>query len=377
MKTDPYNRRHDIDWLRTLAMATIFLFHCARFFDEEGWHVKNDEISFTMTVFVGVVAQWIMPLFFVLSAWSAKAALGRRSNGAYLGERFRRLVVPLVFGIFVIVPPQVYIEGVTGGRFTGSFFAFLPHYFDGFYGFGGNFAWMGLHLWYLEMLFLFSLITLPLFRRLGRARTPGRPSRLAAVTGRPGLVFTLAIPVAVVEALVNRQPDGFGIRDFGGWSPFTYLVFFVVGYLISTDPGARPCLERHRKVALAAGVLATLGGYLWITSGGSSYTPAFSVLRAFNAWSWLVAILGFGSRHLTFSNRFLKHAGEAVLPFYVLHQTVIVLVGYRLIPLDAGIPVTFLILSTTSFMTIVALYELIVRRIPFLRFLFGMKPAVR
>ena len=159
-------RRYDIDWLRVLAMLTIFLFHCARFFNYEDWHVKNNQLDFGMSVFVEIVSQWIMPLFFILSAISVYYALDHRNNRLFINERFKRLVIPLVFGIFVLVPPQVYIERVSHSQFAGSFVQFFPHYFDGLYGFGGNFAWMGLHLWYLEILFIFSLLTLPIFRYL-------------------------------------------------------------------------------------------------------------------------------------------------------------------------------------------------------------------
>jgi hypothetical protein len=74
-----------------------------------------------------------------------------------------RLLVPLVVGTFTHIAFQVYLERLHKGEFSGSFFDFYPHYFDGMYGFGGNFAWMGLHLWYLEALFLFSLLCLPVF----------------------------------------------------------------------------------------------------------------------------------------------------------------------------------------------------------------------
>jgi fucose 4-O-acetylase-like acetyltransferase len=155
-------RRWDIDWLRVLATLAVFLFHCARFFDNEGWHVKNNQLDFGMSIFVAIVSQWLMPLYFILSGASAYYALKTRRSGVYVWERFTRLLVPLIFGILVLIPPQVYIESVSGQSetappFAGSFIEFYPHYFDGFYAFGGYFAWMGLHLWYLEVLFIFSL----------------------------------------------------------------------------------------------------------------------------------------------------------------------------------------------------------------------------
>ena len=82
-------RRYDIDWLRVLAMFSVFLFHCARYFDHEGWHVKNPQLSLGFSVFVGILVQWIMPIFFVLSGMSSRFALDFRSAGQFLGERFK------------------------------------------------------------------------------------------------------------------------------------------------------------------------------------------------------------------------------------------------------------------------------------------------
>jgi len=286
--------------------------------------------------------------------------------------------VPLVVGALTHVSLQVYIERVTMGEFSGSFFAFYPHYFDGFYIFGGNFAWMGLHLWYLEMLFLFSLLTLPLF--LWTRKESGE-RLFAGITGflrKPGAIFLLAVPLGVVELLGNLAPDSIGVRAWGGWALFSHLVFFVSGYLLASDPGLRQTIERHRVAALAMGALAmTLGFYLLEYGGYSSRGDFFSFLRAFNSWCWLIAILGFGSIYLNFNNRVLKYAGEAVLPFYILHQSVIIVIGYFIIGWTAPVALQYLFLTTASFVAIMALYELFVRRINVMRFLFGLKPGKR
>ena len=373
MTTMTKDRRYDIDWLRALAMLTVFLFHCARFFNEEDWHVKNNQLDLGMSVFVGVVSQWIMPLFFLLSAISAYFALSHRTAGQYVSERFKRLVIPLIFGTLALIPPQVYIERVSHKQFSGSLIEFFPHYFEGFYGFGGNFAWMGLHLWYLEILFIFSLLTLPLFRYLRKETVQRFISRTANMFKHPGAIYLLAIPVAIMEWIVNLQPQGIGRRDFGGWSLLTYLVFFVLGYLVTCDLQFRLSIERQRASALVMGVITTIVGFFWLESGYSSRALFFGVLRAFNSWFWLVAILGFGSRYLIFNNGLLKYANAAVLPFYILHQTIIVIVGFFIASWDASVMVKYLIISVVSFTIIVALYEVLVRRVKVLRFLFGMK----
>ena len=95
--------------------------------------------------------------------------------------------------------------------------------------------------------------------------------------------------------------------------------------------------------------------------------------RSFNSWFWLVAILGFGSRYINFNNEILKYTREAVLPFYILHQTAIVTIGFYMADLKMGVMVKYLMLSTLSFVVIIAVYDLLISRFNALRFLFGLK----
>ena len=371
-----HERRHDIDWLRVLAMLAVFLFHCARFFDYEDWHVKNLQTSIGFTVFVGILVQWIMPIFFILSGQSTWFALRFRSAGQYIGERFKRLFIPLVFGIFILIPPQVYIELVSHGRFEGSFFRFYPHYFDGFYGFGGNFAWMGLHLWFLLVLFLFSLVTLPLLLFL---RGEGRSQfiqKMARLFENPGAILLWILPLAVME--FSFHPEGLGLRDMGGWNIFVYLVYFLYGFLLASDERYRRTVEKHRVILLALALLTTIIGFYIKRSGvdpsfGSLGYLGISVFKTFNSWVWVLSLLGIGSRYLTFRNRFLEYASMAVLPFYILHQSIIVVTGFFIINWSTPVFAKYLFLSMTSFAIIILIYEYVVRRLGFMRFLFGLK----
>lgn len=363
LATEQLTRSDETDWLKVLGMLIVFCFHCARFFDFDGWHVKNTQLSSGMTLFVQILVMWMMPLFFVLSGIASFYAL-RRGSGAYLGGRVKRLLLPFLFGTFVLIPPQVWIERVSHGDFDGSLLAFWPHYFDGWYAFGGNFAWMGLHLWYLEMLFLWSLLTLPIFLLIRKLTL----SRFAEFFKKPAAIFLLAVPLVVMESLVNLQRDGVGIREFGGWSPFTYLVFFIIGYLLTTDDAFLNAAEAHRFPALLAVLVFLVIGF----GGRDSFQE--SIYRGLHSWCWLVAILGFGRHYLNRKNAFLLYANEAMLPFYILHQTVIVIIAFSMIDWQVGITVKYLRLWITSFVVILGLYEGIIKRFSVTRFLFGLKP---
>ena len=188
------SRRFDLDWLRVGAILAVFVFHSSRFFDTMDWHVKNLTTYFGVQVWVTFLGNWLMPLIFFISEASLFYATGSRGAATFVVDKVRRLLVPLVVGIFTHVILQVYLERVSHHQFVGSFFEFIPRYFDGWYTSGGNFAWMGFHLWCLEVLFVFSLLFYPLFRALLTA--PGR--RLLDLLGRflalPGAIYLWPCP---------------------------------------------------------------------------------------------------------------------------------------------------------------------------------------
>ena len=162
------DRQYYIDWLRAGAMFLLVFFHSGRLFNEDPWHLKNAIESEGIHIFIRVLDVWQMPVFFLLAGTAAWFSLGRRSAWQFTRERLSRILVPLIFGMLIIVPPQVYLERIFDGDFVGSFFAWYPHTFEGTYSnesaASRNLSWH--HLWFLAYLFVFSLLLLPLFRYL-------------------------------------------------------------------------------------------------------------------------------------------------------------------------------------------------------------------
>ncbi|MEW5956747.1 MAG: acyltransferase [Chloroflexota bacterium] len=369
-------RRYDLDWLRVLVILVVFVFHSGRFFDEGGWHVKNPVHYAGVQIWTEFLASWMMPLIFVISGASLFYALDKGSAGKFIKDKVLRLLVPLIVGVFTHISLQVYLERLTQRQFSGSYFEFLPHYFEGLYAFGGNFAWMGLHLWYLMVLFLFSLIFLPLFYLLKGAGR-GVLNGLAGFLARPGLVYLLALPVSLALALLDPagQP---GSREWGGWMLVPYIPFFLSGFVIVAGDRLQASIRRLRWVSLLLGV-ALLAALVYLRSGSDPHfgTPRYTLvfgLFGLHSWCWILAILGFGMKHLTFSTPFLKYAGEAVLPFYILHQTVLLGLGYLVVQWAIPDLLKFGVIAVSSLALIMVLYEFLVRRNNVMRFLFGMKP---
>ena len=377
MDAKTVQRRYDLDWLRVLAILAIFLFHCTRLFDTDDWNIKNPVTYFPVTLWKEFAISWGMPLILIISGASVFFALEKVGVGKYLKGICARLLLPLVVGIFTHVAYQVYLENLQKGTFSGSFWQFYPHYFDGMYGFGGNFAWMGLHLWYLELLFILSMLLLPFFIWFKRTVIGQRVLiSLGNFLAKSGAVFLLALPAILL--IINLDPDTWGNQDMGGWSVFIYPFFFVSGFVIISSQRLQDRIRQMRRLSLGLGLIFSPAHlFLEFQSRYPIFYPLAHVLAdpllCLAAWSWLLAVLGFGMQHLNFNTPFLKYANEAALPFYILHQTVIVSLGYFVVGWAIPDLLKFVIILLVSFLVTMGLYEFGVRRFNAMRFLFGMK----
>lgn len=369
-------RLHYIDWLRILAVLLLIPFHTARIFDIwEPFYAKSEQVSEALShIFIGAVNSWHMPLFFLLAGASTWFALRFRSGGDYVKERFKRLIIPLTFGVLVIVAPQTYFGARTYGYFNGSFLQYYPKFFQigasgDLTGYMGGFT-PG-HLWFILFLFVFSSVAFPLFVYLRGEAGKRLIAKLAAFFMRPGMIFLLAVPLVLAAVL----------PDVGGKNPFYYLTLFIYGYVLVADARFGETLERYRVLALILG-LSTLATLIVLMESGIPIPEWLGVVLdlfyvSFMAWFFLIAILGFGQRYLNFTNWALKYASEAAYPFYILHQTVIVIIGFYAVQWNVGVLTKFLIIVIAAMVTTTLVYDLLVKRTNVTRFLFGMKPRAK
>lgn len=378
--TDVSTRRHELDWLRILAILVVFLYHSSRFFNLGDWHVKNMNTYVWVEVWNIFATRWMMPLFFIISGASLFYAIGKSGGWPkFYADKFLRLMIPVLAASVTHSTLQVYLERLTHGQFSGSFFSFLPEYFNGIYlaiGIPGNFAFHGMHLWYLFFLFLYSLICYRLFVWL---KGHGREvlNRITTLLAIPGIMYLgFSIPLLIIKALIPQAVLNAGS---GGWGFLYYIWFLISGFLIVSNDRLQSHIKNQRWISLLLGlVLSTVYLYQLFSPSRVVFPDGISewinaLLSFFGAWSWLFAILGFGMRFLSFDRPWLKYANEGVLPFFILHQTVLLGIGYFVMAWDIQDALKWASVFTISFIVILALYTLLVRKIDFLRFLFGMK----
>jgi peptidoglycan/LPS O-acetylase OafA/YrhL len=383
VQTDSASRKsvrlHYLDWLRVLAILGVFLFHAVHPFDFFDWHIKNAELSMTVTVVLGLLFPWGMPFFFLIAGTGSWFALGRRTAGQYAIERTKRLLIPYIVGCILLWPIMLYFEwrylAVTG-EWYGSFSQFVLLHRAGFSPMW--FGEVGFHLWFLGFLFCFSLLGLPVFLWLKREEGQAFLSRLAGVCSRRGGILLFILPLLVVR--LGLQPFFPQEHD---WADFFYLMtMFVLGFVLYAHEGFRRAIRRDWPILLMTAIVSSgAWAYLALSSESLDLEAAPRTLQDFvlwtavsvNSWSWTTFMLFIGMRYLDFSNRWLKYGQEAVLPFFLLHQPVIMAIAFYVVQWDAGIPVKLATVVLGSFTVTLAIYELLIRRIGPLRTLFGMK----
>lgn len=357
---------HYLDWLRVIAILILLFYHVGMMFVSWGWHIQNGDSSHTLEMIMGVLHRLRMPLLFVISGAGTAFALRRRSAGGYAWERAKKLFLPLVFGMFVIVPPQIYWERLFRHQFEGSYVAFYPSVLDFVAYPAGSFSWH--HLWFIAYLFIYSLILLPLFLVLRRVRLSGLEKAMASP-----MLFLLALPLGFVEwKLRPLFPETHNLTH--DWYLFClYLLMFFYGFLMVIAPASLAYAERTRRGSLAV-VVGLYTVYIffreWIVPGLDSF------LANLFTWCGILAMLGYGRKYLVAENALLSWAREVSYPFYIVHQTVIVGVGFWVLPHHWNLWLKFSVSAAAALGIAIVLVE-IVRRIDWLRPCFGMKTRPR
>ena len=365
-------RRNDIDWLRIGATYLLFVFHIAKIFDVEPfYHIKNTVLSHGLDYFTIFIHQWHMRLFFLLAGWSVFASLATRGKQTFLSERTRRILVPFAAGVLLFGPFLRYAEVLTGTFITpggvaspdtcagASFFEVLPHFFT-----LEAFSWA--HLWFLIYLYVFTRLYLPLFQRLIERKDEPREWSAA-------WVYAPILPLALIQVTMRgRWP---GIQNlYDDWANFLfYSLFFIAGFLFACYPALERVAHREWKRAGLLGLAACLAMALpWQAVLGHPEV-AIRALSGAAAWGCVLGLLGFAKQYLTADGAALPYLRESSLPVYILHSPAIVLVGYWVIQLDAGIPEKFALTLAGSVGLAMAVYHFAVRRFDPLRVLFGMR----
>jgi glucan biosynthesis protein C len=362
--TTPSTRYEFLDWLRVIAIFVLLFFHTGMLFVGWGWHIQNSETIPVLQWPMDLAHRLRMPLLFVIAGAGMWFALQRRSGAAVVRERTLRLLLPAIIGMFLIVPPQVFIERIAHGQWSGGYLDFMTQRVFQFRPYpAGDFSWH--HLWFIIYLYVYVLLLMPLLLWWRRARP--------AI--RPGIwIYILALPLGLNEALLKPQfPESHNLVS--DWYTFDhYLLLTMYGFALASTPGAWDWLAARRRASLAFGLTVLVGLLVCFATGVVDHdSVADAVFANLFTWFTLLAFLGYGRQHLSFGNRLLSWARDAGYPVYILHQTVIIVIAYAVIQQPWRPWTKYWIVLGATLVACVILYEFLLRRFAVLRIAFGIK----
>jgi hypothetical protein len=375
-------RRYDLDWVRSGAFMLLIFYHVGMYYVSWDWHVKSPYASHAIEPLMLLSSPWRLLLLFLVSGVATAYLLERRGNGGFLGQRSIRLLVPLLFGMAVIVPPQAYLEVVEKLAYGGTYFDFLKLYFTAYHGFCRGSGCLILptwnHLWFVAYLWVYTVVLY-----IGVRAVPASVKWLRRVvdeklSGTGVLLWPILFLSIARIALIGLYPPNHAlVADW--YNHAIYGMTFLLGFALAGARAPWMAIERSRWVALGLAILgwAFIAAYNGFYGDDLAPTPPRMLILlqrvVYSAEQWLaiVAVLGFARRHLARDNAARRYLTTAIFPVYILHQTVIVVAAHalksaQLSPAVEG-PLLVIVTAAACFLG----YE-VIRRVRILRPVFGL-----
>ena len=381
------SRRYDVDALRVFAFGLLILYHVGMFYVADwGWHVKSAYQAEWLQFPMRLVNQWRMPILFVISGLAVSFVWGRYTMGQLARRRLVRLGVPLIFGMAFIVAPQPYYEALTKGIIEPGFLGFMGKYltFQDFPGeaWGGEeqIVWTWNHLWYLPYVLFYTLALLPVMAWFDGSGS-GMRRRLQALRG-PWLILAPIVPLLLYGQFIYPRFPYISHALLDDWYAHAmYATFFLYGFIIGRDPGIWAEMARLRWYTSVLAILSFalyLSRDSWVAEdAGLLVDLAGSVTIYLNRWLWIVLVLGWGHQLVRGPLPGLRYATEAIFSWYILHQTITVVAGYELSRFGLGPVLEPALVLGITVLGCLVLHEYLIRRVNWLRPLFGMRRQAR
>ncbi len=444
-KTNLKSQRR-VDVFGVFIVFGLSFFHASMFYAKElPVEPINDYTTTTLPIIMGIFMLFAMPLLFISAGRSTWYNLGKRNAKQFLWERTKRLLIPFVVSLVLFMPalswmmycvwhkgtimPVEDYASITDWNFF--FTVFVPDFFRSIIDtiqWGGfpfilpffirvdlygnhvqledrSYFQMG-HLWFLYLLFLIALFLLPLLMLIRRPRSEQPLDKIAKFFEKPAAIFLLAIPIMIFEMSLAGKLDI--LYSYGSWISYTFVIFFLYGFLIAGNKRYKEILRKNWKIGLGVGSVLSIAtmilAYLRIFLDMVEVRYYYRGTRALATWFLIVGMIGLGE-HLAkkakdkkideskgeklitdtnektskeekprsdFKKELFKYLSRAQLPFYILHFPILAGLAYVIVPLNIPWFLEYLILVFATIIITIIVYDLI-RRTIFTRFLFGIK----
>ena len=347
-------RKKYLDNIRIIIILMLFPYHAFMIWNNYGtkfyiWGGNNNLLSSLIVL----VSSWFMPILFVIAGMSTRYSLNKRSTREYIKERIEKVLIPFVCGLVILVPFQTLYARKFFFSYSGSildnFKYFFTHFSD-LNGYDGMFTFG--HLWFLLYLFIISLVSLLIIKKLSFDKIEKKVDKINIV-----IIILMFIPLFIF----------YNIGNFGGQSIGKYILLYLMGYYLFTDSFVEKLIKYKTLILslfLVSEIILVISYY--------NYGFYNDLFVNFVGWIGICSCIILGKLFLNKETKLTSYFRKASFPVYILHQTILVIIGYyTLLNLD-NIYIQLSIIIFGSFILTILLYE-IISRIPILKKIVGIK----
>lgn len=350
-------RKNYIDNIRITCILLLFPFHTCRIFTEENFYVHIGQMNWCDAL-VRFMSPWFMPILFLLAGMSSYLSLAKRTKEQYIKERVSKLLIPCISGVLLTVPIQTYYAERYHNHFSGSYLEQLGLFFTketDLSGYTGGFT--PAHLWFLLVLFLASIITLPAILKIRNMKA----ERFKHLENPLVLFMILFILIAS------------SFFDIAGEEIIKYLLLLIIGAVFCANEKILDTIREYRRWYLGIMVITSVLSVLYSNKMIGEPHIVLEYLNYYGrGWSAILAILGYGMKYYNGSNKVLGYFRTASFPIYEVHQTVLVVVAYYVASFTSNFVGQYLGIIILTFILSIIVYE-VLRRFKVTRWLSGMK----
>lgn len=348
-------RRYYLDYLRVISIILLFPVHTLMIWNDYGqkFYVWGGNHRMLSSLII-LINPWFMPILFVIAGMCARYSLEKRTIKQFISERVRKLFVPFISGVILLVPFQTLFARKYFYNYSGTIFDHIIYFFTHFTDLSGyDGAFTPGQLWFILFLFIISLIGILVTKLLPYDKVQNK-------------IFDMNIYIVIMMFVLVW--GGYYIGNFGGFSIGKNLVLYLLGYYVLSNDGVLRLLAKYRiklMVLFCSSLFLLVITYYKYSYYGDAFVN-------FVAWIGSCAMISVAMKYLNKRTKLLDYFNKASYPIYILHQSILVAVAYYVLLHVNGLPLQVGIVMVTSFIGTIFLYE-IIKRIPYVRFLLGIK----